>query len=113
MNCPVCDEKLREVERHGVQVDVCPSCKGVWLDRGELDKILDVAASDGMRSDSASAEVASARPFERGRDDHDHEHQDDNNHHDGDHGSIGRREGGGQKRRGSWLGDILGGIGGD
>jgi Zn-finger nucleic acid-binding protein len=114
MKCPVCDEQLREVERQGVQVDICPSCKGVWLDRGELDKILEVAASGDLRSDRASAD-ASPRPSERGHDDHDRdrEHRDDDDHRNGDHGSIGRREGGGKKRRGSWLGDILGGIGGD
>lgn len=41
MNCPVCDNvTLREVEKEGILIDVCPSCKGVWLDRGELEKIL-------------------------------------------------------------------------
>ncbi len=44
MHCPLCDQvKMREVEKHGVLVDVCPSCKGVWLDRGELEKILQSA----------------------------------------------------------------------
>ena len=45
MNCPVCDGRLRVVERYGVEIDVCPECKGVWLDRGELEKI--VAMVDG------------------------------------------------------------------
>lgn len=41
MNCPVCDGvRMREVERNGVMIDICPRCKGVWLDRGELDKLL-------------------------------------------------------------------------
>ncbi|MBD2847903.1 zf-TFIIB domain-containing protein [Paenibacillus sp. IB182496] len=41
MNCPVCDGiRMREVEREGVMIDVCPQCKGVWLDRGELDKLM-------------------------------------------------------------------------
>lgn len=41
MNCPVCDQtRLREVEKNGIMIDVCPSCKGVWLDRGELDKLM-------------------------------------------------------------------------
>lgn len=31
---------MREVEKNGIQIDVCPSCKGVWLDRGELDKLM-------------------------------------------------------------------------
>lgn len=41
MYCPVCDGVImREVEKNGVLIDVCPSCKGVWLDRGELDKLM-------------------------------------------------------------------------
>ena len=40
MNCPVDNELLQMTERSGVEVDYCPRCRGVWLDRGELDKIL-------------------------------------------------------------------------
>ncbi|MFC4101416.1 TFIIB-type zinc ribbon-containing protein [Paenibacillus xanthanilyticus] len=41
MKCPICtDVRMREVEKDGVLIDVCPDCKGVWLDRGELDKLL-------------------------------------------------------------------------
>lgn len=41
MKCPVCnDVRMREVEKDGVLIDVCPDCKGVWLDRGELEKLL-------------------------------------------------------------------------
>ncbi|WP_274655117.1 zf-TFIIB domain-containing protein [Paenibacillus humicola] len=41
MKCPVCENvRMREVEREGVLIDVCPDCKGVWLDRGELDKLM-------------------------------------------------------------------------
>lgn len=41
MNCPVCaDMRMREVEKNGILIDICPSCKGVWLDRGELDKLM-------------------------------------------------------------------------
>jgi hypothetical protein len=44
MFCPVCDEvRMKEVEKEGVLIDICPSCKGVWLDRGELDKLLQEA----------------------------------------------------------------------
>ncbi|MFN3422751.1 MAG: zf-TFIIB domain-containing protein [Armatimonadota bacterium] len=45
LNCPVCGTPMREIERFGVMVDICPSCKGVWLDRGELDKIIQYAQS--------------------------------------------------------------------
>ena len=40
MNCPRCDVKLNESQRQGVAIDVCSQCRGVWLDRGELDKII-------------------------------------------------------------------------
>ncbi|MBY9066381.1 zf-TFIIB domain-containing protein [Hyphomonas sp. WL0036] len=45
MKCPVDDETLVMAERNGVEIDYCPKCRGVWLDRGELDKIIDRAAT--------------------------------------------------------------------
>ena len=44
MKCPVDSIDLIMSERSGVEIDYCPQCRGVWLDRGELDKILDRAA---------------------------------------------------------------------
>ena len=45
MKCPVCREvDLVMSERNGIEIDYCPTCRGVWLDRGELDKIIDRAA---------------------------------------------------------------------
>jgi Zn-finger nucleic acid-binding protein len=41
MTCPACDGQLVEIERSGVRVDACRQCRGVWLDRGELDRILE------------------------------------------------------------------------
>ncbi|HEY7625532.1 MAG TPA: zf-TFIIB domain-containing protein [Ilumatobacteraceae bacterium] len=44
MNCPTCpDERLAITDRQGIEVDYCPACRGIWLDRGELDKLLDRA----------------------------------------------------------------------
>lgn len=46
MNCPVCVQTTLTVsDRQGVEIDFCPKCRGVWLDRGELDKILERAAT--------------------------------------------------------------------
>ena len=57
MLCPVCDQvRLKEVEREGVLIDVCPSCKGVWLDRGELEKLI-------QDSREARKEYAEAQPY--------------------------------------------------
>ena len=42
MECPVCPEYILAVSsREGVEIDYCPNCRGVWLDRGELDKIIE------------------------------------------------------------------------
>ena len=47
MLCPVCPNvELKMSERKGVEIDYCPKCRGVWLDRGELDKIVDLSAPD-------------------------------------------------------------------
>ncbi|MDP9403682.1 MAG: zf-TFIIB domain-containing protein [Actinomycetota bacterium] len=46
MNCPVDGETLQMSERQGVEVDYCPRCRGVWLDRGELDKVIDRASEE-------------------------------------------------------------------
>lgn len=47
MNCPKCYEPLRIAERQGVEIDYCPECRGIWLDRGELDKIVERTANVG------------------------------------------------------------------
>lgn len=41
MKCPIDDTELKMTDRQGVEIDYCPKCRGVWLDRGELDKIID------------------------------------------------------------------------
>lgn len=41
MKCPCCNLPLQMSERQGVEIDYCPQCRGVWLDRGELDKIIE------------------------------------------------------------------------
>ncbi|HEL3197004.1 TPA: zf-TFIIB domain-containing protein [Stenotrophomonas maltophilia] len=46
MLCPVCKtQTLQMAERHGIEIDYCPGCRGVWLDRGELDKIIERAGA--------------------------------------------------------------------
>ena len=54
MACPVDGSTLVMSERSGIEIDYCPQCRGVWLDRGELDKIID-------RSNAASAPPTQAR----------------------------------------------------
>ena len=109
MKCPVCEERMREVEKNGVQLDICPSCKGVWLDRGELEKLMEIASSGTVRPEMGSSSNETVRPYNV-RDERDRESRE----HDSDHNrrESGERGYGERKRKGSWLGDILGGIGG-
>ena len=55
MKCPTCAIDLVMSERSGIEIDYCPTCRGVWLDRGELDKIIE-------RSQSVRAEVPQPAP---------------------------------------------------
>ena len=56
MKCPIDHSDLVMSDRHGVEIDYCPTCRGVWLDRGELDKIIDRAGAAQL------APVALAEP---------------------------------------------------
>ncbi len=53
--CPTCRVSLTMSERQGIEIDYCPQCRGVWLDRGELDKIIE-------RSEGGSAPAPAPRP---------------------------------------------------
>ncbi|MGY8527170.1 TFIIB-type zinc ribbon-containing protein [Paracidovorax citrulli] len=73
MDCPVCPQTtLVMSERQGVEIDYCPKCRGVWLDRGELDKILERAAAEQAPVAQAAPAQApaqpAARPYDAGHD---------------------------------------------
>jgi uncharacterized protein len=50
MKCPVCNVDLTMSERQGIEIDYCPKCRGVWLDRGELDKIIERSTSESPQA---------------------------------------------------------------
>ena len=50
MKCPNCSEVLVMSDRSGVEIDYCPKCRGVWLDRGELDKIIERSAVESQKT---------------------------------------------------------------
>ncbi len=103
MKCPVDNETLVMADRSGVEIDYCPKCRGVWLDRGELDKIIERAAGAAP----AEAPRAAAAPVyqpEPGRPTQTYREEPrryrDNDDDDYDRGRP-------RKRRESFLGDLF------
>ncbi len=43
MNCPLCAVTLQMADRQGIEIDYCPKCRGIWLDRGELEKLVELS----------------------------------------------------------------------
>lgn len=94
MKCPNCIEvNLIMSERHGVEIDYCPQCRGVWLDRGELDKIVERTAG-GRDAPAATTPqtVPPQRPMRR-----------DDDSVDEDYDDRYRKK----RKRGGWLGEIF------
>ena len=73
MNCPIDGTSLTMTERQGIEIDYCPQCRGVWLDRGELDKIIE-------RSTGGSHYGERRDYGERRERDHDHDYHEDRDH---------------------------------
>jgi len=67
MKCPVCSVDLVMSEKQSIEIDYCPKCRGIWLDRGELDKIIERSAPPQVRGYQEKQEVY------RGKDDHHHD----------------------------------------
>lgn len=73
MNCPSCAEELRLTERSGIEIDYCPKCRGVWLDRGELDKLIDRSGQwQGGRAEERDAPPPPSRGHGKSLDDSDY-----------------------------------------
>ena len=68
MKCPNCDEVLVMTERQGVEIDYCPRCRGVWLDKGELDKIIERATIESPAQQALGAlwQAETVAPASRG-----------------------------------------------
>ena len=64
MKCPVCEHTaLMMTERSGIEIDYCPQCRGVWLDRGELDKIIERSSQDQRPTEVRRTENYNAHGF--------------------------------------------------
>ena len=73
MKCPNCEETLVMTERQGVEIDYCPKCRGVWLDKGELDKIIEKSASAQSSQNLKSNEEKRRKQYDNDDDDDDEE----------------------------------------
>jgi Zn-finger nucleic acid-binding protein len=62
MACPIDGAQLVMSERQGIEIDYCPTCRGVWLDRGELDKILERSAAESPPPQQQPAPPAAHYP---------------------------------------------------
>ena len=60
--CPNCNASMTEVKRNDVAFDMCPTCRGVWLDRGELDKIIERSSADVAPAHAPAAAGAYPSP---------------------------------------------------
>jgi Zn-finger nucleic acid-binding protein len=100
MKCPNCEEVLVMTERQGVEIDYCPKCRGVWLDKGELDKIIE--KSTAAESNQQLKQTDEKRKQQKEDDDDD----------DDDEGFFnrGRRNNENEnpnRRRGGFLGNLF------
>jgi Zn-finger nucleic acid-binding protein len=98
MKCPTCPSTdLLMSERLGIEIDYCPQCRGVWLDRGELDKIIErsvretapVAPAQPLPVYQAAVQQQAMRPPQGYDSGHGHDHRDQ--HHDGQQSYRGKK----------------------
>jgi uncharacterized protein len=69
MNCPIDGTTLQMTDRQGIEIDYCPECRGVWLDRGELDKVIERSASwdAGAGGGGGREEKTAAKPAKKSK----------------------------------------------
>ena len=103
MNCPKCNIPLSMSDRQGVEIDFCPQCRGVWLDRGELDKIIERA---GAVTGAPPARAAGSGPPALPSQHRDHRRDDDDDDDYRRRSSEGYDSHGRKKKKG-FLGDLF------
>lgn len=92
MKCPTCKEPdLVMSERQGVEIDYCPKCRGVWLDRGELDKIIEKSVQQPQNMPQNMPQQSPMGDDSYGYGHHDDHHGRGNKHY----------------RKRSWLGELF------
>ncbi len=94
MICPNCSTTLLMSDKKGVEIDYCPSCRGIWLDKGELEKIIE-------REFSMSSQQSSYNKFDKDDDDDDDDYHRNKNHQKYDDPSYK------QRKKKSFLSDLF------
>lgn len=94
MNCPICSVELKIADKKGIEIDYCPQCRGVWLDRGELDKIIE-RSSDVRRDPVVEREERMRKVPPYGHDPRTEYRDDDDNKYNR------------KKKRDHWLEDLF------
>ena len=99
MKCPSCNTALTMSERSGIEIDYCPQCRGVWLDKGELDKIIEKSSS------AESSQQLKSQDEKRNR-------RDDDDDDDDERGFFNRNRSNENKtnpnrKKGGFLGDLF------
>ena len=94
MKCPVCTVDLLMTDRNGIEVDYCPRCRGIWLDRGDLDTIIERSTGEQDRRPGPSTTQHSEPAADCSSGSHGERR---GGHHGGGHGRRGR----------SWLRDLI------
>jgi Zn-finger nucleic acid-binding protein len=107
MKCPTCNESsLVMSDRQGIEIDYCPQCRGVWLDRGELDKIIDRSASP--EAPPASRAQTQHQPPQQHHQQHQQPvHRDERSYPQHDPRQGYGRDGYGYKKKKNFLGELF------
>ena len=109
MKCPVCSNvDLLMSNRQGVEIDYCPNCRGVWLDRGELDKIIEREQGGSMRYQSEPPRTAPQPQYVQSHDqqyrpEHHGKHEEHREHYE----DRGHGQGHGQRRKKSFFEELF------
>lgn len=104
MKCPLDGSELRISDRQGIEIDYCPQCRGIWLDRGELDKLLERNAQVQFASPAGRESARYDEPTRSYRDDDRRPRDDDRRPYDDDRDDYRKSK---KKRARSFLDDIL------
>ncbi len=92
LTSPIDGSPMRQIQRYGIEIDVCPTSGGIWLDKGELEKLMNLLKEEAMNDQPPSRSHDPKDHYSRER------YHDDDDHDDDDHYGRGHRKKGGMSR---------------